>query len=145
MHATKLPPVSSIIFGTFKVLDVHIADKPSHQKTAGGTEAVSYVDLGFGSDEAWFAGAHRFSVSRSVCDTSTRGARDSREELSGTGTAQQDGCETLVIGFHGMTCNPQKNRPKGMFERLLFKFHLVYADLLFRESVGELVKFLGRR
>lgn len=56
LDRTRLPPLFSILFGTFQVLDKQIRDT--------GDKRGSYVDVGFGSDRWTFGGAHRFSVLR---------------------------------------------------------------------------------
>ncbi|KAE8381017.1 hypothetical protein BDV26DRAFT_256332 [Aspergillus bertholletiae] len=55
--STKLLPLGSCFFGSFKLIDKHISKAP-------GLES-SYVDYGFGSDRSGFAGCHRIQVTRS--------------------------------------------------------------------------------
>ena len=55
--STKLLPLGSRFFGSFKLIDMHISK-------ASGMEP-SYVDYGFGSDRSRFAGCHRVQVTRS--------------------------------------------------------------------------------
>ncbi len=49
-------PVGDVLFGSFKLVASHLAT-PSDPYP-------SYLDFGFGSDEAPFAGCHRFSILR---------------------------------------------------------------------------------
>ena len=109
----QLPPVYSELFGVFQIIDTQIDPKSHLQDQKGRTE--SYVDFGFCSDQSRFAGVHRFSVVRS-------------NEAS---PSQR----TVQIHLQSMTCNPTVNKPLGM--QSMFKFHLAYAEFLFREGISQ--------
>ncbi|KAM5354046.1 hypothetical protein ACJ41O_000696 [Fusarium nematophilum] len=115
LHDTQLPPLHSVIFGTFQTLDTHIAALPCSAES----RSQSYIDFGFGSDEAGFAGVHRFAVVRSGDDG-----------------------QTVQIHCQSMSCNPRVDRP--LRPRWMFAFHKAYADLLFREGVSEIKRWLGQ-
>ncbi|KAH7021330.1 uncharacterized protein B0I36DRAFT_388060 [Microdochium trichocladiopsis] len=187
LSLTHLPPVSSILFGAFQVLDAYIADE-HHQSqragisdmvttrreqadTAGSTNnrgekeertqqpgaAESYVDIGFGSDGSWFAGTHRFTVSRysggaasTSGDARASGGRPADgarkgDEIDDHDHDEAEAHDVLKISFHGMTCNPRVDRPENALEWFMFRFHRVYADLLFRESVAVVLRHLEER
>lgn len=55
--SSKLLPLGSRLFGSFKLIDKHISKAPGLDP--------SYVDYGFGSDQSRFAGCHRVQVTRS--------------------------------------------------------------------------------
>ncbi|KAE8318428.1 hypothetical protein BDV41DRAFT_376428 [Aspergillus transmontanensis] len=55
--SSKLLPLGSRLFGSFKLIDKHISKAPGL--------GPSYVDYGFGSDQSRFAGCHRVQVTRS--------------------------------------------------------------------------------
>lgn len=114
----RLPPMHSILFGVFQVVDVQLrhTDKGA---TAGHNE--SYVDFGWGSDQANFDGVHRFSVIRPINDP-----------LSNRKIVQ--------IHLQCLACNPQVDRPMG--PGFLVPFHNKYSELLFREGVAEILKTL---
>ncbi|KAE8389834.1 hypothetical protein BDV23DRAFT_156585 [Aspergillus alliaceus] len=54
---TKLLPLGSCLYGSFKLIDKHVSVSP-------GSEP-SYVDYGFGSDRFAFGGCHRVQITRS--------------------------------------------------------------------------------
>ncbi|KAH7140913.1 hypothetical protein EDB81DRAFT_724228 [Dactylonectria macrodidyma] len=109
----QLPPLYSELFGVFQVIDAQIDPKSHLKDQQGRTE--SYIDFGFCSDLSRFAGVHRFSVVRS----------------NGESPSQQ----AVQIHLQSMTCNPMVNKPLAM--QSMFKFHLAYAELLFREGVSQ--------
>ncbi|KAE8138435.1 hypothetical protein BDV38DRAFT_244646 [Aspergillus pseudotamarii] len=55
--STKLLPLGSRLFGSFKLIDKHISKALELEP--------SYVDYGYGSDRSGFAGCHRVQVTRS--------------------------------------------------------------------------------
>lgn len=113
MSDNQLPPLYSELFGVFQVIDAQIDPKSHLKDQQGRTE--SYIDFGFCSDQSRFAGVHRFSVVRS----------------NGESPSQQ----AVQIHLQSMTCNPMVNKPLAM--QSMFKFHLAYAELLFREGVSQ--------
>jgi hypothetical protein len=114
----KLPPLHSIIFGVFQVLDKQLFSVDKNLIEDPATE--SYVDFGFGSDRFIFAGAHRFSIVRL------------KQKSDG-------GRELVQIHYYSMSCNPTKNQPlKGGF---MFWFHEMYGEYLFREGVSEVLSY----
>ncbi|KPM34800.1 hypothetical protein AK830_g11771 [Neonectria ditissima] len=110
----KLPPLHSVLYGVFQVLDIKLPQKNDTKSQQGSTE--SYIDFGFGRDQRQFVGVHRFSVVRPN-DRPPTGQR------------------TVQIHRQSMTCNPTVNRPVG--PGFLYHFHNIYAQLLFREAVAE--------
>lgn len=127
-----LPPLNAIVFGSFQVLDKHIADVPSRSAAAvyedkdDHLQQESYVDFGFGDDRSRFVGVHRFSVFRPQRTTET---------------TDDDADEAVVVLYHHcVTCNPANDRARNMEDSWLFRLHMVYADLLFREGVARLLQ-----
>ncbi|EXM22506.1 hypothetical protein RAB80_003286 [Fusarium oxysporum f. sp. vasinfectum] len=110
----SLPPVNTILYGVFQVLETQIGVKVAPNRTE------SHVDFGFGSDSDVFAGVHRFVVVRT---------KEGKNE------------ETVQIHYESMTCNPVQNKP--LRPRILFKFHEFYADLLFRDAISEIKHWMG--
>ncbi|KAF2116942.1 hypothetical protein BDV96DRAFT_39104 [Lophiotrema nucula] len=115
LHQLKLPPLHSILFGAFQVLEVHIEE--SHTGAEAPRQTNSYIDFGY-HPTTGFAGFHRFSISRDLSD--------------------KDGAVT--IEFADLVCNPTANQPIKL--ALLMGFHKVYAKLLFREAVAKTLKGL---
>jgi hypothetical protein len=108
-------PIYTKIFGTFQVLDSQAYSEPDSSKIA-----ESYIDVGFGVDQSSFAGVHRFSAFRPN--------HESQDEV-----ILQLACQ--------VASGP---RPNLVASTLTYTglFHRVYADLLFRESIGEVEKWL---
>lgn len=107
----QLPPVHSILFGAFQVIDRHIAREGEESETH------SYVDIAFGSDLGGFAGVHRFSI-----------WRDSRNEKSGA----------VTIEFSHTSCNPTVDQPFG--PDFIMSLHNIYAMLLFKEGIAKVLE-----
>jgi len=105
------------------VLDVHI-EHPTASNEAPTTKPLekekSFIEIGFGDNRKSFAGLHRFEVSR-----------DLRGNDSGNGE------EGVEICYSSIYCNPTVDK-KGFLE-WLEKFHLVYAQCLFRDGVREVL------
>ncbi|ORX97858.1 hypothetical protein BCR34DRAFT_577664 [Clohesyomyces aquaticus] len=59
LPSTTLPPLHTILFHAFQVIDLQLSTSPS------------YVDFAFGSSLTSFAGVHRFSISRLGDDSKT--------------------------------------------------------------------------
>lgn len=111
----RLPPLTSTLFGAFQVIDKRIS-----------SSAESCVDIGFGSDESSFAGVHRFSVQRFLSD-----------EKSSSSAAAAAAAREVKITHSSFACNPIKNKPRKL--QFLFTFHKLYAMLLFREGVAQIL------
>lgn len=107
---SHLLPRGSNLFGSFLMLDKHIAATPSEQD-------ASYVDYGFGSDEFIFAGCHRFQITR----LPTREGAEPQVQME-------------LLHFR---CNPQTNKPS--IAEYIERFHFVYAKTLFANGIQSLV------
>ncbi|KAI8668090.1 hypothetical protein NCS55_00833300 [Fusarium keratoplasticum] len=114
---TKLPSINTVLFGVFQALDLHLA---TQQLKNGADRTESYIDFGFGSDKFWFGGVHRFAVVR---------LRD------------EEGKEMVQVHYQSMSCNPSVNKPLRPW--WMFEFHKAYADLLFRDGVSEIKRWMG--
>lgn len=90
----------------------------AHAKRADTLTQSSYVDLAFGSDNSSFAGVHRFMVHRE-------------------NKSSPDDDDVIRITFASMACNPIQNKP--IFPAILHTFHKLYAQLLFREGVAQVL------
>lgn len=116
LPSDKLLPLYARVVDLFQVTDSYIVDR-SKDQTA---ESESFVDFAFGCDDSTFAGAHRFSVSRSPEDP-----------------------ESVTIGFSCIVVNPGTG--KNMVPPGTSVFHRVYAMLLFRDALAELRDVLKAR
>ncbi|KAF4983367.1 hypothetical protein FZEAL_1219 [Fusarium zealandicum] len=116
---TQLLPTGYILYGAFQNLGAQITPRSDSGDAPSRTQ--SHVDFGFGNNQAQFAGVHRFAVVREK-DASTD---------------QQ----TVQIHYQHMSCNPTVNKPIG--PQWIFSFHKVYADLLFREGVSEVKRWMN--
>jgi hypothetical protein len=112
----RLPPLHSVLFGAFRVVDIKCSNFSEPSSTAG----YSYIDIAFGADEGFIAGVHRFSVS----------------EVEGP--SRIEGKRNVTISFDHTSCNPRENKPLG--PDILQTFHLWYAMLLFREGLVSVFK-----
>jgi hypothetical protein len=122
LSAHELPPLQALLFGVFRVVDFHI-EPQANQETSRQT--YSYIDFAFGSDDGYIAGVHRFSVSRN--------------DLSKEETEQDaDSTASATIEFAHAGCNPRDNKP--LKPEILQSLHMLYAMLLFREGVAEVLK-----
>lgn len=119
---THLLPVGSCLFGSFKMLDGHIAESSDH--------GSSYVDYGFGSDEFIFAGCHRFQITRLPSSN-----MDSESESGSKGKHPESQVQIQLQHFR---CNPQRNVPS--VAEYIERFHYVYAKALFANGVQSLLK-----
>lgn len=89
------------------------------------TRSESFIDVGYGSDKSSFSGVHRFSIERkTVRDFKHNAAAPTHEDIT--------------IRMSCMTCNPLKERRAA--PEFLMTFHKIYAMLLFREAVSEVLK-----
>ncbi|ODM16961.1 hypothetical protein SI65_07359 [Aspergillus cristatus] len=120
--STHLLPVGSCLFGSFRMLDKHIAEPSDHSS--------SYVDYGFGSDEFIFAGCHRFQITR--LPPSSNMDSESEPSIKGKQSMPQ-----VQIQLQHFRCNPQKNVPS--VAEYIERFHYVYAKALFANGVQSLL------
>jgi len=128
----KLAKTGTIYFGAFQVAyrSVRKPQPAEHQRNKDEGDATqgnsvstlseSYVDLIFGSDEGILRGVHRFSV-----------LRDSSKAANGR-------TQEVVIRFSHTNCSPKEIKTLGL--AAIEKFHLLYAMLLFRDGVAEVLK-----
>lgn len=125
--------------GNFLILDVHIhpisASSPldslqepvstsvhevsKHINNNLECPSISYVDIGFGSNERNFSGVHRFEIARHP-------------------VMQQGKEQEVKITFSSMSCNPSSNKPP--FPKVIFWFHCWYAMCLFRDGVKRVIR-----
>ncbi|KAK9236535.1 hypothetical protein V1525DRAFT_212026 [Lipomyces kononenkoae] len=116
---THLLPVGSCFFGSFRILDKHIAEPSSHSS--------SYVDYGFGSDESIFAGCHRFQITRPLSSINSE-----------SGSAGKQPEPQVQIQLQHFRCNPQKNVPS--VAEYIERFHYIYAKMLFANGIQSLLE-----
>ncbi|OJK00081.1 hypothetical protein ASPACDRAFT_42661 [Aspergillus aculeatus ATCC 16872] len=116
---SRLHPVGTCFFGTFMILDKHIAIE---SEVAEPSRRASWIDYGFGSDESSFAGCHRFQITRI-------------EDTGGEGPSKTDSTteSQVQVELQSFQCNPQKNVPFG--SEILKQFHSQYARLLFANGI----------
>ncbi|KAK1704184.1 hypothetical protein CaCOL14_012644 [Colletotrichum acutatum] len=107
----KLPPVHSVVFGTFQLGYIKLIDPKESQAEP---ETESSVDFVFGKDNSQFAGAHRFSIVR-----------------------RPENPANVRIVYESTACNPTRNQH---LSGLLLRFHSLYAMLLFREGVSDILR-----
>jgi hypothetical protein len=112
----RLPPLHSVLFGAFRVVDIQCSNTPELSSTA----EYSYIDIAFGADDGFIAGVHRFSVSEV-------------EDLSSI-----EGTRHITISFDHTSCNPRQDKP--LSPEVFQTFHLWYAKLLFREGLVSVMK-----
>jgi hypothetical protein len=110
LSSYTLPPLNSKLFGGFQVIDYRLK-----QDFPGDSKMHSYIDFAFGSDTGYLAGVHRFSV-----------WTDSKDDGK------------VVIEYEDTAFNPKVDKP--LLPDLLLKFHLVYAMVLFREGVSNVLR-----
>ncbi|CAI4212038.1 unnamed protein product [Parascedosporium putredinis] len=114
-----LPRLHTALFGVFQVTDRSLDVKHPGKD---GQAMHSYVDFSFGSDTARFAGVHRFSI-----------VHPAEQEES-------DGKRIVQIRQESACCNPISTEP--LKPEIMYTFHMAYAQLLFREGVSEIVRWL---
>ncbi|RDL32019.1 uncharacterized protein BP5553_09421 [Venustampulla echinocandica] len=112
---TTLVPIEDVLFGSFKVIDAKIKSTSD--------PSPSYVDFGFGSDSASFAGCHRFCVIRNPEET-----KDGPSEAD-------SGVEIRLEHFR---CNPVKN--VDSWAEYIPWLHYWYAKLLFADGIRSLLR-----
>ncbi|OAA58170.1 hypothetical protein ISF_06709 [Cordyceps fumosorosea ARSEF 2679] len=113
LSETSLPALHTVLFGVFRLADVCLSKDPS-----SGTP--SHADFLFGSDMTTFAGCHRLSVQRLEVDAASETQR-------------------VRLQMQCYACNPQSDKSAG---GLLLGFHRLYASMLFRETAGQLHRWL---
>jgi hypothetical protein len=121
LSSKEVPPLHTLLFGTFRVVDSRMQPHVSSQMSE---HAESYIDFAFGSDDGFIAGVHRFSVSRN--------SNSNDDDLNDKTTT------SVTIEFSHKGCNPKEDKPMG--PDFMQTLHLMYAMLLFREGVAEVIK-----
>ncbi|KAK2048324.1 hypothetical protein LZ31DRAFT_490362 [Colletotrichum somersetense] len=117
LSTNSLPPLQSILFGTFQVSLVELQAPGNSLHVHEKRE--SSIDFVFGGDETHFAGVHRFIVSRNP-----------------------ESIGKVRIRYEHMACNPTVDQP--IKPDFLLRFHNFYAMLLFREALAEVIQVLER-
>lgn len=111
-------PTYTKIFGTFQIID-----SQTHSQADSSEGAESYIDIGFGKGQSSFAGLHRFSAFRPTSESQ----------------------DHVILQFACQVASgPRSNFVASTLQYTGF-FHRFYADLLFRESVGQVEKWLHSR
>lgn len=118
LSTLKLPPLHSVLFGTWQVVDIHLAN---HE--AGADDAESYVDLAYGNDRLQFVGCNRFSI----------------QHVKPNGDATDEARQVRVV-YAQSNCNPVED--KYPVSAALLAFHKGYALLLYKEVMGGLLRWL---
>jgi hypothetical protein len=111
ISSSRLDTVGSHYFGIFQIVDLQIAESTKTNS--------SYVDFAFGSDQAYFAGCHRFRLRRLSEDS----AADSPH---------------VEISLEAFRCNP--NGSLSVFDGLLSWVHRFYARLLFADGIQSIIR-----
>lgn len=118
---TEVLRKQEVLMGWFMVLDLetHESERDDvavRRKDDGEEKEVTFIEFGYGDDRRSFAGMHRFEIIRYF----------------------EDGEEAVKIGFSSVSCNPSG---EIKFPQLLWKFHDIYAMLLFRDGVRNVLRF----
>ena len=92
------------------LIDSHLATSPDQRP--------SYVDFGFGSDKAPFAGCHRFSIVRNH---------------EGNSIESDGGVKVIEMRLEHFRGNPRKN--VDSWAEYITWFHYWYAKLLFADGI----------
>ncbi|KAL7953218.1 hypothetical protein V8C34DRAFT_318376 [Trichoderma compactum] len=108
---SQLPPISSILWGTFQVAEIELSDSQASEST--GSRAV----IVFGDNKGSFAGCHRFSVKR-----------------LDTNTDEEAGEIKFRLSLECLVCDPTSSESKE--SEFLHKVHNNYSYLLFRDAVA---------
>ena len=130
VRAVRTWEVGMNVAGAFLVVDASTATDV-HSSREGemeaGAEADStsetYIDLIWGADTWFIRGVNRFSV------VSHNPPPDSSRD--------KEGEEKIELRYACLTCDPRQDRPIG--PSWLMRFHNVYAMLLFRDAVAEVL------
>ncbi|KAK8144328.1 hypothetical protein G3M48_006003 [Beauveria asiatica] len=123
LSETSLPELHTVLFGVFRLAYVHLADDAAG--TLSSTTQQSHADFLFGSDLTQFAGCHRLSVQRQQVDD------DDDDAVGGT--------QKVKVQLQCYACNPQSDAPAN---GILLAFHRLYASALFRETAGQMYRWL---
>ncbi|KAJ6781331.1 hypothetical protein PWT90_03451 [Aphanocladium album] len=118
LSENALPELHTVLFGVFRLVDVHLADAETQNSTAS---KQSHADFIFGSDMNEFSGCHRLSVER--------------QEVDASGATQK-----VKVQMQSYACNPQSDAPAG---KIILGFHRLYASLLFKEIAGQVYHWLN--
>jgi hypothetical protein len=137
LSRTKLPERYTQLYNAnFMVLDVHVRPQQPMREGAENTsesEETSYVDIGFGCDLKQFSGMHRFEILRAPPPESIADSSELAEKkLKG------DNDKAVTIWYSSLSCNPAVNKPP--FPRSIARFHELYAQILFRDGIREVLK-----
>lgn len=117
LSETSLPELHTVLFGVFRLADIHLADDATGDSSS---TTQSHADFVFGSDMSQFAGCHRLSVQRLEVDA-----------VGGT--------QKVKVQLQCYACNPQSDAPAS---GILLGFHRLYASALFRETAGQIYRWL---
>ncbi|KAK2608865.1 hypothetical protein QQS21_002578 [Conoideocrella luteorostrata] len=119
---TGLPVLHSILWNAFQVADISVSGDDA---LSSSTAREHSIDIVYGSNRGEFAGCHRFTVQR----------------IEAGVHEEDDDAETRVfVSMECITCNPMVNKP--IAGDYLFKFHKLYALMLFREAVSSIAEGL---
>ncbi|PTB35761.1 uncharacterized protein TrAFT101_010607 [Trichoderma asperellum] len=111
MPNTHLPAKTAILWGCFQVANIELSSS-----TYGDNKSI--IDIVFGNNKGQFAGCHRFSIKR----------------LEAKSHSQREPTQ-FHIQLECIVCNPTVNKPIGI--SFLGGFHIIYANMLFRDAVTE--------
>ncbi|OAA80360.1 hypothetical protein LEL_03846 [Akanthomyces lecanii RCEF 1005] len=117
LSENALPELHTVLFGLFRLADIHLADGASKAPSSSGQ---SHADFLFGSDMTTFAGCHRISVERQEVDAT-------------------EGTQRIKVQLQCYACNPKSDATGSS---VLLRFHRLYASALFRETAGQVNRWL---
>ena len=136
--SSHLLPVGSTLFGSFKLIDKHIAPSPSPSfststTTSGSDSTTSYVDFGFSSDSSRFAGCHRFQITRQHLAQPPASHPATTTTTPTPPPPPTPPPTTTTIRLQHFRCNPQQNTLSAA--EWIKRFHQAYAKVLFADGV----------
>ena len=117
MLASPLPEIGTKLFGSWQVVDRHIASPL--------TDEESYITMAFGQDRDLFMGVLRFYVSKT--SSATQGSKIVSEASS------------VQLRLCSMSIVTSNNEIVKTAVSWLGGFHALYASLLFRDAVAEVI------
>lgn len=123
LSRNRIPPLGTVFYGGFQVLDKEITP------ASASAPRSSFVDIGFGSDTATFAGSHRFEV---ITEENVDPKSDGADGVDGHGDSGD-----VVVKLSHFRCNPLQNKPSGA--EWIRWFHIIYAKMLFNDGIGEIL------